>query len=258
MRKKISIITINLNNRQGLKNTIDSVINQTYNNFEWIIIDGGSIDGSKEIIKKYTRYIDYWISEPDRGLYNAMNKGILASSGEYLLFLNSGDTLYESITLQKAISYIKDADFYVGDMERGYILEQPDIDSCEDLCTLLITKNLPHQSTFIKKENFIKFGLYREDKKIVSDWIFFFSSIILNNATLKKLPFIVSNFDKPGISNNWKLANKERLEYFEEYPRLKIVWDFYAKYYNINKKISNNKLFRMVGRIYINFFFKKN
>ena len=84
---KLSIITINYNNKEGLQRTIDSVIGQTWHDFEWIIIDGGSKDGSKELIEQYQQYFAYWCSEPDKGVYNAMNKGIKHAQGEYLLFL---------------------------------------------------------------------------------------------------------------------------------------------------------------------------
>ena len=91
---KLSIITINLNNASGLEKTIQSVINQTYKDFEFIVIDGASTDGSVEVIKKYSSGINYWVSESDTGIYNAMNKGIRKAQGEYCLFLNSADYLF--------------------------------------------------------------------------------------------------------------------------------------------------------------------
>ena len=97
--KPISIITINYNNASGLEKTIRSVVEQTYNEYEYIIIDGASLDKSKEVIQEYQRYIDFWCSEKDSGIYNAMNKGIQKASGEYLLFLNSGDVLNNSAVL---------------------------------------------------------------------------------------------------------------------------------------------------------------
>ena len=95
---KLSIITINLNNREGLQKTIESVISQTFRDFEWIVIDGGSTDGSAELIKQYAAHFAYWVSESDKGIYNAMNKGIRQAKGEWLQFLNSGDQLYEETT----------------------------------------------------------------------------------------------------------------------------------------------------------------
>ena len=90
---QLSIITINYNNLAGLQKTFESVFNQTFQDFEYIVIDGGSTDGSKELIEQYHDKIDYWVSEPDSGIYNAMNKGIVRANGEYLQFLNSGDSL---------------------------------------------------------------------------------------------------------------------------------------------------------------------
>ena len=96
MNNKLSIITINYNNLEGLKRTVESVINQTSKEFEYIVIDGGSNDGSGAYIESKSEHIDYWVSEPDKGIYNAMNKGIAKASGEYLLFLNSGDHLFSN------------------------------------------------------------------------------------------------------------------------------------------------------------------
>ena len=89
----LSIITINYNNINGLQNTLQSVFCQSRHDFEWIVIDGGSTDGSKELLEKYTNRINYWVSEPDHGIYEAMNKGIKVAKGDYLQFLNSGDCL---------------------------------------------------------------------------------------------------------------------------------------------------------------------
>ena len=98
---KYSIITINLNNSAGLRKTIESVVNQTFQDFEYIIIDGGSTDGSVDIIKEYSSRIDYWVSEPDRGIYNAMNKGIVQAHGDYINFMNSGDCFSKNTILEE-------------------------------------------------------------------------------------------------------------------------------------------------------------
>ena len=88
---KVSVITISYNNAEGLRRTIESVVAQNYSDYEYIIIDGGSTDNSRQIIESYADHISYWVSEPDKGVYNAMNKGIAQATGEYLHFLNSGD-----------------------------------------------------------------------------------------------------------------------------------------------------------------------
>ena len=112
---KLSIITINYNNACDLKQTIQSVIEQTWGDFEYLIIDGGSTDSSLEIIKQYQNQIDYWVSEPDKGVFHAMNKGIEQSSGEYLLMLNSGDCLANNKVLEKVF----DLNFYTEDILAG-------------------------------------------------------------------------------------------------------------------------------------------
>lgn len=99
-QRKFSIITINYNNKEGLRKTIESVVGQSFRDFEYIIIDGGSTDGSIEVIKEYAGKVDYWVSEPDKGIYHAMNKGVLQAHGEYLNFMNSGDEFYNNGVLQ--------------------------------------------------------------------------------------------------------------------------------------------------------------
>ena len=103
---KLSVITINYNNKEGLKKTIESVVSQIYQDFEYIVVDGGSTDGSIDIIREYDKHIDFWISEPDRGIYNAMNKGIKFSHGEFCLFLNSGDCLLSSTSISQVFPLI--------------------------------------------------------------------------------------------------------------------------------------------------------
>ena len=105
---KLSIITINLNNAQGLEKTIKSVVSQTYSDYEYIIIDGASTDGSVDVIQEYRNKITYWVSEPDTGIYNAMNKGILKATGEYCQFLNSGDILVDNNVTERMLSDMPD------------------------------------------------------------------------------------------------------------------------------------------------------
>ena len=105
---KYSVITINYNNREGLKHTIDSVVCQTYTDFEFIIIDGGSTDGSVEIIREYEEHITYWVSEKDHGIYHAMNKGVAQAHGDYCIFMNSGDCFHSSYVLDSIKEYQED------------------------------------------------------------------------------------------------------------------------------------------------------
>src|SRR5574339_979809 len=97
---KISIITVNYNDKAGLEKTLRSVTSQTLKDFEYVVIDGGSNDGSKELIESYADKIDYWVSEPDKGVYSAMNKGIKAATGEFVIFMNGGDLFYDTQVLE--------------------------------------------------------------------------------------------------------------------------------------------------------------
>jgi glycosyltransferase involved in cell wall biosynthesis len=115
MSPKISIITVVYNGEKVLLRTIESIANQTFRDIEYIIIDGSSKDGTLEIIEKNNHSITKWISEPDKGLYDAMNKGLRMAHGEYVLFLNAGDQFYEKTTLAKIFDVPHDADVYYGE-----------------------------------------------------------------------------------------------------------------------------------------------
>ena len=111
---KLSIITINYNHKEGLLKTIKSVVNQTYHDIEYIVIDGGSTDGSVDVVKQYEDSISYWVSEPDCGIYNAMNKGVAKATGEYCLFLNSGDSLHGTDSILEFVSKLSGEDLLMG------------------------------------------------------------------------------------------------------------------------------------------------
>lgn len=211
---KLSIITINYNNRNGLQKTINSVVNQTWHEFEWIVIDGGSTDGSKELIEKYQEHISYWCSEPDKGIYNAMNKGIAKAEGDYLLFINSGDNLYNERVLEDVFPYLKEDDFISGDT---VIAHKNGINSywhSPRHFTIYAIVNYPisHPSTFISKR-LLKERPYREDLRIVSDWEQMLYELVFRDATYHYLPYMVSVFHEDGISHtNAELAREERQE----------------------------------------------
>lgn len=228
--KKISIITINYNDKIGLEKTIESVISQSSRDFEYIIIDGNSTDGSKELIEKNNASVDYWVSEPDAGIYNAMNKGIRAAKGNYLLFLNSGDYLFDQNTIQNVVDSIdEDKDLYYGDavfMRGGKdeVVTFPD-----KLSFYFFTHNsLCHQASFIKKSLFDTVFYYNENFSIISDWEFMVYCICIKNISYKHIDIIVSHYDYAGISSrpNSKLTidleteivmNKYFSAFFEDY-----------------------------------------
>ncbi|MGC9151775.1 MAG: glycosyltransferase family 2 protein [Microbacter sp.] len=214
---KLSLITINLNNREGLERTIQSVISQTFTNFEYIIIDGGSTDGSVEIIKQFADHITYWISEPDTGIYNAMNKGIKLAKGEYLLFLNSGDFLASNNVLKIVIPLLKsNIDIlagYVKELKEDGINKYPPITFT---FKSLYHTNIPHQSEFIKKDLLINLGFYNENLKILSDYDFNIKAFV-KNSTYSHVDIMISCIDASGISyqlSNSNIIDSERKQIF--------------------------------------------
>ena len=248
---KLSIITINLNNKKGLQKTIDSVIAQTCKDFEWIIIDGDSTDGSKELIEEFTDYVSCWISEPDKGIYNAMNKGIKISHGEYLQFLNSGDSFFDKNVLSNIMPLLVGKDYYVGNEIRNGCLIRKKLSTPQQICNTMITNCISHQTVFINRRIFDIYGLYCEDKKIVSDWWLFFKSIIIGDATVEKLPFTIDIFDTNGVSTNCKSdALLEKQDFLLELPRTQFLIDFYIDNYDIVHALKSNRLAFFVFRIY--------
>lgn len=204
--KKLSIITINFNNRDGLRKTIESVVNQTWQEFEYIIIDGGSTDGSVEVIKEYADRIDYWISEPDKGIYNALNKGVAVAKGEYCNFMNSGDCLYAPDTLEKVFTTSPTADIVCGNTHSSFLKVPPK----EITFDFLFNQSICHQCAFIRTSLMQKYG-YDEKYKIVADRKFFVQALLLENCSYDAIDVDVVKYDITGFS----AANpvQSRLEY---------------------------------------------
>jgi glycosyltransferase involved in cell wall biosynthesis len=201
----ISIITVNYNDALGLERTIKSVQEQTATDYEHIIIDGGSADGSKEVIERYKNSFSHWVSEPDNGIYSAMNKGIKASKGVYLLFLNSGDHFQNHLALEKAYSFLTGEaivyfDLEVVDKEKTFIKSYPELLSF----SYFVEDTLPHPASFIKKDAFATTGAYKEDFKVLSDWKFFIDAICKYGMSYKRVPHLLSTFYLGGISSDQK------------------------------------------------------
>lgn len=209
---KISIITVNLNNRVGLEKTMGSVLSQTFTNLEYLVIDGGSSDGSVDVIDRHAGQLAYWISEPDRGVYHAMNKGIEKATGEYLLFLNSGDLLLEEITLSKASIELDGVDIIYGNLRYNRKGQMEDSDYPDVLSFGYLHKNyLPHPATFIKNTLFERTGNYDERFPICADWVFFLKAIGLSGATYKHIHQPLTIYDTEGMS-----AQSEQQQAIEE------------------------------------------
>jgi glycosyltransferase involved in cell wall biosynthesis len=218
---KLSIITINLNNSAGLQKTMASVFAQTFTDYEYLVIDGGSTDGSVDEIKNHQNKLVYWISEKDNGIYHAMNKGIAKAKGEYLLFLNSGDYLVNNEVLGKMIAESEDKDIVYGtlvvdDKGKRFNKEYP-----EHLnFSFFLRDTLPHPCTLIKRSLFEKIGLYDENLKSTSDWKFFLVAVCSYNISYKRVPVVFSVFTNNGISSrkeNREWIRKDKQQVLQKY-----------------------------------------
>ena len=236
----LSIITINFNNLEGLKKTMASVLGQTWKEFEYILIDGGSTDGSAAYIESQSQYIDYWVSEPDTGIYNAMNKGIKVAKGEYLLFLNSGDHFYENSVLEKNYKFINNYDIIYFNVnvisgKAENIMNSPGY----LVFSYFINDTLPHPATFINVSLFEKVGYYDESLKIVSDWKFFVESICKFNSSYLKVENILATHYLNGISaapENWPIILEERNKVLE--TGFKVYMDDSSLLFEYRKQLS--------------------
>ena len=270
---RLTIITINYNNASGLKKTMESVSNQTSKSFEYIVVDGNSIDGSVELIKKFDNNstVDsfLWISKPDSGIYNAMNKGIRMAKGEYIQFLNSGDTLAANDVTEKMLAYlfpspqgervgVRSSILY-GNMlkplpkrihrDRGFAGRQP---SMLDF----YTGTLNHSSAYIKRSLFDTYGLYDESLKIVSDWKWYLQVIALNGVIPIYKDIDVTIFDMNGISTvNSCLDKEERLQVLLGILPMSVLIDYQKWAFPVEQMMRINrywilrKLFWLIERI---------
>jgi glycosyltransferase involved in cell wall biosynthesis len=179
------------------------VISQSFKDYEYIIIDGSSTDGSIDVIKEYHKHISYWISERDNGVYNAMNKGIRQAKGDYLNFMNSGDVFYDKNVLATVAAELDDADIIVGkdyhyseERQQGFSSILP---SRVSMVTFFM-ETLPHQGAFISRRLFDDAG-YDEAYKICADWVFYVRKVVVENRRVKLIPTIVSQREPGGMSN---------------------------------------------------------
>lgn len=223
----LTIITINRNNAAGLEKTLKSVSSQTCKNFEHIIIDGASTDASVDVIRKYAedkRDRVKWISEPDKGIYNAMNKGIGMAQGDYVQFLNSGDCLASDDIVERMLTAL-DKNGWPGILHGNMIKLMPDgkrkldkgMEETEIGFFDFFFGTMNHSSSYIQKSLFDKYGLYDESLKIASDWKWFMDSIVFGKERTVYVDLDVVLFDMTGISeSNKELSTLERNKVLEE------------------------------------------
>ncbi len=246
---RLSIITINYNNVEGLKKTIQSVVSQTSPEFEYIVIDGGSTDGSADVIRQHQRQITYWLSEPDRGIYHAMNKGIVQAKGEYCQFLNSGDYLLAPDVTERMLAELPDeCSILYGNKIReidGKRVVQKSYAGQQITLLDLYRSTIFHSPAYIKRSLFEKYGLYDESLKIVSDWKFYLITVGLNNEPVAYRDIDVVWFDVQGISSTQnELDKRERAAVLAQTLPQTILADYqeFAQDSVILKRLKRNKL----------------
>jgi glycosyltransferase involved in cell wall biosynthesis len=260
---KLSIITVNLNNATGLQRTMDSVFQQTFTDYEYIIMDGGSTDGSKDLIKNHANKLAYWVSEKDKGIYNAMNNGIAHAKGEYLLFLNSGDHLREPSLLRELSASMDGTDIIYGNTflieseSKSWIGYHPP----ELTFSFFVDCTLPQSASFIKKSVFDSVGLFDENLLICSDWKFFLNAICRHNVSYKHIEKVISVFYLDGISstgNSKAIIEKEKsLVLRKEYPIFLKMNEELTKYKKPQKQRFKKLLTRVKYRLHKHGIIKK-
>jgi glycosyltransferase involved in cell wall biosynthesis len=230
----ISIITINFNNKKGLARTIESVVKQTVPDYEYILIDGGSTDGSIDIIKQHQNKLAYWISEKDKGIYDAMNKGIQKASGKYLLFLNSGDCFINSVVLEKVNEAMRTNQY---DIIYGNSIfnngESVRYNPTPLSLLNVLRLGISHQAFFLKKELFDKAGLYNIMYKVVADSCHLITCLVKYNASSLYINAIIAEIEPDGISMASTGQNRKEQQLFmrTEFIALQNDYELLLTYY---------------------------
>ena len=254
---RLSIVTINRNNAAGLEKTLLSVTNQTFKEFEYIVVDGASTDDSVEVIKKFEPKFAHlkWVSEPDAGIYNAMNKGLCMATGDYIQILNSGDCLAaDNVTerMLKALVTDDETSILYGNMVKCFPDGHRLIDKCfagQEITMLgMYTGTLNHDPAYIRRDLFGKYGYYDESLKIVSDWKWYLQAIVFGGEKPKYVDLDVTLFDMTGISENGgqnrDLIYREKRAVFEQMinPRILHDYDNYANDIYFMRRVKRHRI----------------
>ena len=227
----VSVITVVFNNHEALEDTISSVLTQKYSNIEYIVIDGGSTDGTLDVIKRHEGAIDYWVSEPDSGIYGAMNKGIRAASGQWLNFMNAKDTFADKATIQTlADKYLGNGfRFFYSDVllvKQGRAEKKPYLYKCDHKQLVL-----NHQAAIYTKELHEEYGPYAVSKGLtISDYLFF---SLLKKSAYYKVDEPIARYDITGASQSMKAVQQKFVIDFllNSMPTYKFLAYFSLYYY---------------------------
>lgn len=238
----ISIVTINFNNAAGLEKTIKSVIKQTFTDFEYIVIDGGSTDNSVEVIKNYNENISVWLSEIDDGLFDAMNKGVSISTKEYVIFMNSGDYFYSNNVLENIQPHLTGNDLIYGDNIINYPwLNYKRLRKAGETKNLWKGLQFSHQSLFSKRKLLLEHPFnYKDYNGADTEFVLF--CYYKRNCSFKKVDYCISEIEAGGISDQNR-SIKDRLSIIKKYdPKFPSHKYYYYTLYFYYKLIKKSKL----------------
>lgn len=225
---KLSIVTITYNNLEGFKKTAASVLSQNYCDYEWIVIDGGSTDGTREYVASLERQPDYWCSEKDNGVYNAQNKGIAHARGEFVCCMNAGDTFHESVTLENVFKENIVADVIYGDwvnvMNGKHIL----LNAPKKITSFFFYHgNICHQAMFVRTGLMQKYP-FDENFKVYADWKAW-RNLIKREYRFEYVPVVVCDFEADnGLSAQIGNALKKEYRMLEEDTPADVLKDIVA------------------------------
>lgn len=249
---KLSIVTVCRNEEVRISKTIESVLRQTFSDFEYIIIDGASTDKTISLIQNCIKNapnerVSHFVSEADYGIYDAQNKGIRLSKGEYLLFINGGDYLVDDGVLQKVFgvnNLVEDIIYGNLQIDNGISGKVIANSPSKLVLSHMLRSTLWHPVSFIKRDLFLKYGFYDVNLKIAADYDFFLKVIFEHNVSVKYLPITICNFNLHGIGSSPKfeeLHQKERVicqkRYFSDH-----VLEMYDELEGLRLQVQNNQM----------------
>ena len=235
MPEKISVITVVFNDSTHIEKTIQSVLSQNYSNVEYIIIDGASTDGTLEICKKYENQISKIISEKDTGIYNAMNKGIQNSTGEWIFFLNSGDIFFNDNAISSVMSETINADIIYGKAMTDN-KEETFFSKRITKSMFILERMICHQAIFARRKVFDN-NNFDEKYRIIADRVWLYNCY-KQKYLIKPLEKTISVYDTSGVSSNIEKFDKESLAFLKS---ISVLWFVFAKIKRIFRIIKINK-----------------
>lgn len=247
---KITIITAVYNRVNEIEQCITSVINQTYDDVEYIVIDGGSTDGTVDVIKKYNDKISYWCSEPDKGIYDAWNKGLSHATGDYINFVGSDDAICSKDTIEKIVSYLDaSVDVLAGNVIR--VNEKSGFEFLQNNKHILNKKSykggcIVTQGTFIKRSLCDKYK-FDTSYKVAADYKFFLQYYSDSSVQIKFIDDVIQYFSNGGISGaDWDFVRNEDNRIYKELGLNELI-DCHLKVHEADTKYTVKAICKKIG-----------